>query len=242
MVSKTYEFTLDLKRQSSIDLPNVIAGDVGNIFKISVTEDGVAVSLTDTRIRLLITSASGTGSQDTAVEGSDIAVSGNLITVEVHADMIENGLNVGRLEIYSDDGESLVTTAPFNFTATCSASEKAKEYPSLIQAEQRFAVLVQALEQYVTQLDPEKYVRYDEQSKTGPEKQQARANIEAAADEHTHGNITSDGVISGKANYLVETNADGAIVCVRRLIYSETDPSQLSDLQDGDIYIVSKGE
>lgn len=242
MVSKTYEFTLDLKRQNSIDLPNVIAGDVGNVFKISVTEDGVAFSLADTRVRLLITSASGTGSQDTAVEGSDIAVSGNLVTVEVHADMIENGLNVGRLEIYCDDGESLVTTAPFNFTAICSASEKAKEYPSLIQAEQRYAALIQTLERYVTMFDPEKCVRYDEQSKTSSEKQQARTNIAAASGDHVHGNISNAGVISGKANYLVETNSDGAIVCVRRLIYSETDPSQLSDLQDGDIYIVPKGE
>ena len=225
-----------------IDLPNVIAGDVGNIFKISVTEDGVAFSLADTRIRLLITGTSGTGSQDTAVEGSDITVSGNLVTVEVHADMIENGLNVGRLEIYASDGESLVTTAPFNFTAICSASEKAKEYPSLVQAEQRFAALVQTLEQYVALLDPDGCVRYDEQSKTSTEKQQARANIAAAAFAHAHGNITSDGVISGKGNYFVETNANGAIVCVRRLIYSETDPSQLSDLQDGDIYIVPKGE
>lgn len=240
MVSKTYEFTLDLKRQNSIDLPNVIAGDVGNVFKISVTEDGVSVSLADTRIRLLITSASGTGSQDTAVEGSDITVSGNLVTVEVHADMIENGLNVGRLEIYYDDGESLVTTAPFNFTATCSASEKAKEYPSLIQAERRFAALIQTLEQYVAVLDPESYVRYDAQTKTEAEKVQARANIAAASDEHSHGILSNSGVINGKENYLVETDESGAIVCVRRLIYSDSEPS--GDLQDGDIYLVPKGE
>ncbi len=242
MVSKTYEFTLDLKNQNSIDLPNVIAGDVGNIFKISVTDEGESVSLADTRIRLLITSASGTGSQDTDVEGSDITVSGNIVTVEVHADMIENGLNVGRLEIYSDDGESLVTTAQFNFTAICSASEKAKEFPSLIQAEQRFAALIQTLEQYVSMFDPEACVRYDAQTKTGDQRQQARTNIAAAAASHAHGNVTSAGAITGKANYLVETNESGAIVCVRRLIYSETDPSELSNLQDGDIYIVPKGE
>ena len=238
MISKTYEFALDLKAGSSIDLPNVIAGDVGNIFKIKVTDEGEAVDLTDTRIRLLITGNSGTGSQDTAVEGSDITVSGSIVTIDVHADMIENGLNIGRLEIYSDDGQALATSVPFNFTAINSASEKAKEFPSLIQAEQRFNELLELLEHYVSLFDPEGCVRYDAQTPSGAQQAQARENVSAAAADHAHGIINGNGTVTGKESYLVETDANGAIVCARRLIYSEVHPSLLPDLRDGDIYLV----
>lgn len=242
MISKTYEFTLDLKHDNSIDLPNVIAGDVGNVFVITVTDDGEPVALADTRIRLLITGNSGTGSQDSAVEGSDITADGNVVTVNVHADMIENGMNVGRMEIYSSDGESMVTTAPFNFTATNSASEKAKAFPSLIEAERRFYELIATLEQYVSMFDPDTCVRYGAQTPTDSMQTQARQNIAAAAGTHAHGVIKNDGSITGKANYLVETDANGNIVCARRLIYSETDPSLLPNLQDGDIYLVPTEE
>ena len=244
MVSKTYDFRLDLKAASSIDLPNVIAGDVGNVFRITITDAGVPVALTGTRIRLLLTGTSGTGSQDTAVTGSDITVDGSVVTVEVHADMIENGLNVGRVEIYSGSGDdmTMVTTAPFHFTAVNSASEKAKIFPSLIAAEQRFNELLSLLEYYVNLFNPDGCVRYFAQTPTANQQAQARTNIGAAAGAHVHGIIANDGSIAGKAKYLVETDADGKIACTRRLIYSETSPSLLPNLQDGDIYLVPEEE
>lgn len=242
MVSKTYAFTLDLVNSNSINLPGVVAGDVGNIFVISVTERGTAADLTGTRVRLLITGNSGTGSQDSAVTGSDITISGSTVTIEVHAAMIENGLNRGCLEIYSEDNEYLATSSGFNFTATQSPSEKAKEFPSLIAAEQRFATLIQQLEQYVSAFNPSLYVRYDVQTPTAAQQATARSNLSAAAASHSHGNVTSDGKITGKANYLVETDANGAIVCVRRIVFSETSPSLLDNLQDGDIYLVPTEE
>ena len=106
------------------------------------------------------------------------------------------------------------------------------------QAEQRFNALLQQLEHYVSLFDPEGCVKYYEQTPTNVQKTQARENIGAATANHVHGIINGNGTVTGKGSYLVETDATGAIACVRRLICSDVHPSLLPDLRDGDIYLV----
>lgn len=150
MSKKQYAFTLDFKSATSIDLPNIVSGDTGNEFIISITNDTQPVDLTGARVRLVIVNKDGPGSQDTDVEDNGIdmslAASGILI-ISVHASMISNGLNVGSVEVYSGtDYATLNTTQNFNFTAKLSPSEKASMFPSLIDAERRYQEIINMIQ------------------------------------------------------------------------------------------------
>lgn len=153
MSKKQYTFNLDFKNPSSIDLPNVVSGDTGNEFIITVKNSGQPVNLTGARVRLVIVNKDGTGSQDTDVTGNDIdmtqAASG-ILTVQVHAAMISNGLNVGCIETYTGTNhETLNTTQNFNFTAKLSPSEKASAFPSLLRAEAEYQAIIAAVKEAV---------------------------------------------------------------------------------------------
>lgn len=151
MDKKQYAFTLDFKNPSSVDLPNIVSGDTGNEFTITITNDGEPVDLTGARIRLIIVNKDGPGSQDTDVEGNGIDMtqaSSGILVIDIHASMISNGLNVGSVEAYTGaNHEVLNTTQNFNFTAKLSPSEKALLFPSLLLAEAQYQTIIAAVQE-----------------------------------------------------------------------------------------------
>lgn len=267
-LEKIYIFNLDLQAKNSLSLPNIVSGDTGNIFKISVMSGDVAVDLTGSRVRLVITNIDGQGAQDSELQDSGITIGGdqtNLVTCKVFSSMLSNGVNSGLLEIYTksagqNEWDTLVTTNAFTFNARNCPSEKAAQFPSLIASEKKsrfisgFHYVGETLYMelsdfngtYVEDVEigavgnPALAVRYDSQTPTSDQQTQARSNIDAAKTAHAHGNITSDGKISGKANYLLETNASGAIGAFRRIVVTSSDPTGLQDLSDGDIVLYDK--
>ena len=148
-MKKQYSFALDFKNASSLDLPNIVSGDTGNEFIITITNDGTPVDLTDARVRLVIVNKDGAGSQDTDVAGNDIDMTQaaeGVLRVSVHVDMISNGMNIGSIEVYTGaDHETLTTTQNFNFTAKLSPSEKAEMFPSLVAAEKEYQEIIAAV-------------------------------------------------------------------------------------------------
>ena len=153
MDKKQYSFNLDFKNASSLDLPNIVSGDTGNKFIITVTNEGTPVNLTGARVRLVIVNKDGAGSQDTEVTGSGIDMTqaaNGILMIDVHAAMISNGLNVGSIEVYSGTNhETLNTTQNFNFTAKLSPSEKAPMFPSLLRAEAEYREIIAAVQKAV---------------------------------------------------------------------------------------------
>lgn len=270
-MKKQYSFALDFKNASSLDLPNIVSGDTGNEFIITITNDGAPVDLTDARVRLVIVNKDGAGSQDTDVVGNDIDMTQaaeGVLRVSIHADMISNGLNVGSIEVYTGaDHETLTTTQNFNFTAKLSPSEKAAMFPSLVAAEKEYqeiiAAVLEAAESIVcvsgTHIDEtghliveldngetvdagmigifEDNVRFTQQTNSDARKAVARGNIDAAAAGHGHGNITNDGKINGLPLSIVETDENGSIRVGRRIIVGTQDPSLVTGLNEGDIYL-----
>ena len=270
-MKKQYSFALDFKNASSLDLPNVVSGDTGNEFIITITNDGTPVDLTDARVRLVIVNKDGAGSQDTDVAGNDIDMTQaaeGVLRVSVHADMISNGMNIGSIEVYTGVGhETLTTTQNFNFTAKLSPSEKAAMFPSLVAAEKEYqeiiAAVLEAAESIVcvsgTHIDEtghliveldngetvdagmigifEDNVRFTQQTNSDARKAVARGNIDAAAAGHGHGNITNDGKISGLPLSIVETDENCNVRVGRRIIVGTQDPSLVTGLNEGDIYL-----
>ena len=270
-MKKQYSFALDFKNASSLDLPNIVSGDTGNEFIITITNDGTPVDLTDARVRLVIVNKDGAGSQDTGVAGNDIDMTQaaeGVLRVSVHADMISNGMNIGSIEVYTGaDHETLTTTQNFNFTAKLSPSEKAAMFPSLIAAEKEYqeiiAAVLEAAESIVcvsgTHIDEtghliveldngetvdagmigifEDNVRFTQQTNSDARKAVARGNIDAAATGHGHGNITNDGKISGLPLSIVETDENCNVRVGRRIIVGTQDPSLVTGLNEGDIYL-----
>ena len=270
-MKKQYSFALDFKNASSLDLPNIVSGDTGNEFIITITNDGTPVDLTDARVRLVIVNKDGAGSQDTDVAGNDIDMTQaaeGVLRVSVHADMISNGMNIGSIEVYTGaDHETLTTTQNFNFTAKLSPSEKAEMFPSLVAAEKEYqeiiAAVLEAAESIVcvsgTHIDEtghlivdldngetvdagmigifEDNVRFTQQTNSDARKAVARGNIDAAAAGHGHGNITNDGKINGLPLSIVETDENCNVRVGRRIIVGTQDPSLVTGLNEGDIYL-----
>lgn len=276
-MKKQYSFSLDFKNASSLDLPNIVSGDTGNEFVITVTNDGTPVDLTDARVRLVIVNRDGAGSQDTDVNGSDIDMTqaaNGILKISVHADMISNGLNVGNIEVYTGTNhETLATTQNFNFTAKLSPSEKAAMFPSLLAAEAEYreiiasvleaaasivcvsSVHIDATGHLIVELDNgesvdagivgiyDDNVRFTAQTNTAARKAVARANIDAAASDHVHGNVTNDGKIGSRSFSILETDENCCIKAGRRIVIGTQDPSLVTGLADGDIYFyIQEGE
>lgn len=267
-VTKTYDITLDIKQTNSIDLQGIVNGDTGNIFNITIQDNGNAVDLTGARIRFLVSNKEGISSQDSSLIGSDVYITqplNGIVSIIVHTGMLADGINHGRLEIYTTTTEqydTLVTTNVFNFECKVTyIVEKSAEFPTIIaleaQIQAAIAQLVNISSAYVdddtghliivlsngTTVDagevgsPNDAVRYVAQTKSDVLKGVARTNIDAASASHSHGNITSAGAITGSVSQLVETDASGNIVATRKIVVGTTPPSQVTGLDEGDIYI-----
>ena len=120
-VFKTFAIALDTKVASYIKIP-VVEGDTGNRFVITLTDDGVAVDLSTSRVTAVFSGAMGTAMQD-SFSGTDgqLVISGashNIITFDILNGSYSNGLNTCEIQVYSGATYStLITSAMFSFDA-----------------------------------------------------------------------------------------------------------------------------
>jgi len=142
-IKKYYPFTLDLKRESNVQLKGVVDGDTGNVLQIGLTADGIALDPYDVdvaRVILNVRSNSGWRSQDSALDNSGITIADGLITIELFAETYDEGNNYAQIEIYTDeegDDDVLVTTQHFTFYAKHGTQDDllaSDAYPALIAA------------------------------------------------------------------------------------------------------------
>ncbi len=143
-ILKTIPIALDLKRvgAQSQALPTLVEGDNGNVFVITLTDDGEPLDLTNASRVICVFSKTSDGKtveQDTT-EGS-VVISGddhNIITVALKAGSYGAGTNNCEVQIYSGaDSDVLVTTANFNFRG-----RKGIMNDETIQAEDKYPILV----------------------------------------------------------------------------------------------------
>lgn len=231
-IKKTYELTLDLKRKSAIELTGLVAGDNGNILRISLTNGGAALDNVDInacRAVLYIRSANGWRSQDSETDDGDITIEDGIINVELHAASYAEGENLAQLEIYSndiDEWDTLVTTQYFSFAAAAGASESIETsdaYPALIDAINRALA--------------------------------AAASVVSVASAHvnedgeliltmTNGNELNAGYtrnVGDDPDHIVMTTTDGRLMAGNRLYIGEDIPDP-EDYDAGDIYLRAVGD
>ena len=143
-IKKTFEFSLDLKRKTDVELQGIVDGDTGNVFVIELTENGKPIDpalVDNARVILMVsTQMEGWASQDSALEGSGITIQNGVITVDLFVGTYHDGQNDAILEVYTteeSDFDTLVTTQTFSFYAWRGGQagvEGSKDYPALIKA------------------------------------------------------------------------------------------------------------
>lgn len=139
MVTKIFEIAVDLKRPPSNREFELVEGDTGNVFHITLTDGGEAVDLTGCRVVAVFAKTGGTTMQDSGVEGNGVTVVGNNITVELRKESYGVGTTECELQVYSGElQDTLVTTARFNFSARKAffnddTAQSTNEYPILVQ-------------------------------------------------------------------------------------------------------------
>lgn len=142
-IKKLYDLTLDLKRESNIQLKGIVDGDTGNVLRIRLTHDGAALNNDDvsvSRVILNVRSNAGWRSQDSMTEDSGITIDNGLITISLFPDTYTEGNNYAQLEIYStedDENDTLVTTQQFTFYAKKGSQtelETSEAFPALTKA------------------------------------------------------------------------------------------------------------
>ena len=118
-IYKTFDVALELKQTSTNAPFYVIEGDNGNKIRITVTDGGSAVDLTDCRVIAVFSKSNGTSMQDSAEAGGGVTIGGtynNEVTVALRPASIAPGQVECELQIYSDENKTtLITTAKFNF-------------------------------------------------------------------------------------------------------------------------------
>lgn len=139
MVTKIFEIAVDLKRPPSNREFELVEGDTGNVFHITLTDGGEAVDLTGCRVVAVFAKTGGTTMQDSGVAGNGVTVVGNNITVELRKESYGVGTTECELQVYSGELQNtLVTTARFNFSARKAffnedTAQSTNEYPILVQ-------------------------------------------------------------------------------------------------------------
>lgn len=140
-IYKTFDVALELKQTSTNAPFYVIEGDNGNKIKITVTDGGSAVDLTDCRVIAVFSKSNGTSMQDSTDSDGGITIGGtysNEVTVALRPASIAPGQVECELQIYSDtDKTTLVTTAKFNFECQRAifnedTAKATNEYPLLV--------------------------------------------------------------------------------------------------------------
>lgn len=139
MVTKIFDIALDLKRSLSNREFELVEGDTGNIFHITLTDGGEAVNLDGCKVVAVFAKTGGTTSQASGVEGNGVSVDGNEITIELRKESYGVGTTECELQVYSGElQDMLVTTARFNFSARKAffneeTAQATNEYPILVQ-------------------------------------------------------------------------------------------------------------
>ena len=147
-IKKTFEIALDIKREDASPAFHLIEGDNGNVFKITLTDDNVAVSLSGCLVNVVFSSKNGVCLQtsDPGVANNGVSIGGtgnNVITVDVFPASYGVGLNIVEVQVYSKSSGSatydvLVTTARFAFEGVRSLMNEdsirtTAEYPLLVK-------------------------------------------------------------------------------------------------------------
>ncbi len=117
-INKTFEIRLDMKKAVSNQPITVVQGDNGNVFVVTLTDNGVAVDVTGCRVLAVFSKPDGnTVEQDT--DGHGITVggdAGNEITIALYSGSFTVGTTHCELQIYSgSEYGTIVTSAKFNF-------------------------------------------------------------------------------------------------------------------------------
>ena len=143
-ILKTIPIALDLKRvgAQSQALPTLVEGDNGNVFVITLTDDGEPLDLTNASRVICVFSKTSDGKtveQDT--DDGSVVIGGtdhNVITIALKASSYGAGTNNCEVQIYSGvNSDVLVTTANFNFRG-----RKGIMNDETIQAEEKYPILV----------------------------------------------------------------------------------------------------
>jgi|GEM_PF-2772768 len=121
-VLKELAFDIDLKETLPLPECEVVAGDTGNVLKVTVTDGGTPVSLEGTYVTAVFASAAGTAIEDS--DGGGVTLSGSTATICLYPGAIAPGHVACELQIYTsseenpqsrEDYDVLVTTARFGF-------------------------------------------------------------------------------------------------------------------------------
>lgn len=145
-VLKVQEVKLDLKRVTAQpkSIQPLKIGDNGNVFVVELTDDGVPVDLTDTRILAVFSRGDGkTAQQDS---GSGVEVEGNIITIHLRTGSFTDGQNNCEIQVYSGENkETLVTSARFSF-----GGARGIVNDETVEAEDSFPILVELIKEVET--------------------------------------------------------------------------------------------
>lgn len=229
-IKKVYDLTLDMKRQSNIELKGIVSGDNGNVFKITLTNGGAEISDADINACRAIlnvrNNAFGWRSQDSIMEDSDVTIADGVITVKLHAATFGAGQNLARLEVYSKTAgspiwDTLVTTQDFSFAAaagTSEAVETSDEYPALVDAVRRANEAVDnlvGLDRVYVNDNSHLIVKYTD------------------GREVDVGSLTTLGT---ESNHIVMTGIGGNLTAGNRIFFG-TDEPDADNFREGDIYV-----
>lgn len=143
-ILKTIPIALDLKRvgAQSQALPTLVEGDNGNVFVITLTDDGEPLDLTNaTRVICVFSKTSDGKTVEQDTDDGSVVIGGtdhNVITITLKASSYGAGTNNCEVQIYSGvNSDVLVTTANFNFRG-----RKGIMNDETIQAEDKYPILV----------------------------------------------------------------------------------------------------
>ena len=143
-ILKTIPIALDLKRvgAQSQALPTLVEGDNGNVFVITLTDDGEPLDLTNaTRVICVFSKTSDGKTVEQDTDDGSVVIGGtdhNVITITLKAGSYGAGTNNCEVQIYSGvNSDVLVTTANFNFRG-----RKGIMNDETIQAEDKYPILV----------------------------------------------------------------------------------------------------
>lgn len=137
--TKIFEIQLDTKRPLSNEKIELVAGDTGNVFEISLVDDGEPVDLSNCRVVAVFAHTGGTSLQDSDTVGNGVSVSQNKITIELRQASYRIGTTECEIQVYSGETRDvLITSARFNFRSrepffSSETVQSTNEYPVLVQ-------------------------------------------------------------------------------------------------------------
>lgn len=142
-VLKIQEVKLDLKRVTAQpqSIQPLKIGDNGNVFVVELTDNGIPVDLTGTRILAVFSRGDGKTAQQDVDNG--VEVEGNIITIRLRTGSFTDGQNNCEIQVYSgDNGETLVTSARFSFDGA-----RGIVNDDTVEAEDAFPILVSLIKE-----------------------------------------------------------------------------------------------